>query len=233
MGILTTLAATYSATQPPQITFLSLDAEEVSDVSERYDVTQVPLVVLQKDGQVVEAVTGTDAARVRNAVEKHAGSPSSTAGAGLPPAQKVTKPAPSANDPPPATDPTTAPQSSSDEQPQTASMSKEELHARLAELVKAAPVILFMKGTPSAPQCGFSRQTVSMLREKGVRYGFFNILADDEVRQGLKEFSDWPTFPQVYVGGELVGGLDILKEEFENDADFLKDYSVQKQAQTA
>merc|ERR1712029_995382 len=79
--ILTTLAATYSATQPPQITFLSLDAEEVSDVSERYDVTQVPLVVLQKDGQVVEAVTGTDAARVRNAVEKHAGSAAST-GAG-------------------------------------------------------------------------------------------------------------------------------------------------------
>lgn len=89
-------------------------------------------------------------------------------------------------------------------------MSKEELNARLAELVKAAPVMLFMKGTPSAPQCGFSRQTVSMLREKGVRYGFFNILADDEVRQGLKEFSDWPTFPQVYVGGELVGGLDIV-----------------------
>ncbi|KAI7657749.1 hypothetical protein KC318_g11628, partial [Hortaea werneckii] len=132
---------------------------------------------------------------------------------------------------PSATDPTTAPQYSSGEQ--AAGMSKEELNARLAELVKAAPVMLFMKGTPSAPQCGFSRQTVSMLREKGVRYGFFNILADDEVRQGLKEFSDWPTFPQVYVGGELVGGLDILKEEFENDADFLKDYSVQKQAQTA
>jgi Grx4 family monothiol glutaredoxin len=70
--------------------------------------------------------------------------------------------------------------------------------------------MLFMKGTPSAPQCGFSRQTVSLLREKGVRYGFFNILADDEVRQGLKEYSEWPTFPQVYVGGELVGGLDIV-----------------------
>ena len=107
--------------------------------------------------------------------------------------------------------------------------------------------MLFMKGTPSAPQCGFSRQTVSILREKGVRYGFFNILADDEVRQGLKEYSEWPTFPQVYVGGELVGGLDIvsarlpilivnqnanggflsqLKEEFENDDTFLQDYMV-------
>lgn len=65
----------------------------------------------------------------------------------------------------------------------------EELNKRLAELVKAAPVMLFMKGTPSAPQCGFSRTLVGLLREKGVRYGFFNILADEEVRQGLKEFS--------------------------------------------
>ena len=84
------------------------------------------------------------------------------------------------------------------------------MESRLTTLVKAAPVMLFMKGTPSAPQCGFSRQTVSMLRERGVRYGFFNILADDEVRQGLKKFSDWPTFPQVYVDGDLVGGLDIV-----------------------
>ena len=227
--ILSTLATTYTATSPPTISFLSLDAEEVSDVSERYDVTQVPLVVLQKDGQVVEAVTGTDASKVRNAVEKHAGAASADAAgkAGLPPAQKVTKPAPSqsaddASAPqtngsgaadlskyaPSATDPATAPQYSSGEVNGT---SKEELNSRLGELVKAAPVMLFMKGTPSAPQCGFSRQTVSMLREKGVRYGFFNILADDEVRQGLKEFSDWPTFPQVYVGGELVGGLDIVR----------------------
>ncbi|TKA22522.1 hypothetical protein B0A50_08062 [Salinomyces thailandicus] len=242
--ILNTLASTYPTTSPPQTTFLSLDAEEVSDVSERYDVTQVPLVVLQKDGQVVEAVTGTDASKVRNAVEKHAGSPSAGAPgkAGLPPAQNVTKPAPSQSldEPsaphtngsgaadlskyaPSASDPATAPEYSSGE---VNGATKEELDSRLKELVKAAPVMLFMKGTPSAPQCGFSRQTVSMLREKGVRYGFFNILADDEVRQGLKEFSDWPTFPQVYVGGELVGGLDILKEEFENDSEFLKDYSV-------
>jgi Grx4 family monothiol glutaredoxin len=67
-----------------------------------------------------------------------------------------------------------------------------------------------MKGTPSAPQCGFSRQLVALLRENSVKYGFFNILADDEVRQGLKEFADWPTFPQLWVEGELVGGLDIV-----------------------
>ena len=86
----------------------------------------------------------------------------------------------------------------------------EELNTRLEGLVKAAPVMLFMKGTPSVPQCGFSRQLVGLLREKGVRYGFFNILADEEVRQGLKVWADWPTFPQLWVGGELVGGLDIV-----------------------
>jgi len=227
--ILSTLASTYPAANPQRIAFLSLDAEEVSEVSENYDVTQVPLVVLQKNGQVVDSVTGTDASKVRNAVEQHAGRPAAGAAGstGLPPAQQVTRPPPSENEPagqanddaglskyaPGPSDPATAPQYTGGEVDNGAS--KEELHARLGELVKAAPVMLFMKGTPSAPQCGFSRQTVSLLREKGVRYGFFNILADDEVRQGLKEFSEWPTFPQVYVGGELVGGLDIVSASVE------------------
>ncbi|KAK3670560.1 glutaredoxin [Recurvomyces mirabilis] len=249
--ILSTLASTYQPGNPQRIAFFGLDAEEVSDISERYDVSQVPLMVLQKDGQVVDSITGTDASKVRNAVEKHAGaSKSGDAGkAGLPPAQKVTKPAPSqslddgkasmngnsslSKYAPNSSDPATAPQFSSGEiNGATQEASQEELNARLSELVKAAPVMLFMKGTPSAPQCGFSRQCVSILREKGVRYGFFNILADDEVRQGLKEFSEWPTFPQVYVDGELIGGLDILKEEFENDTEFLKDYSVSAQGKT-
>lgn len=207
--ILTTLATTYEATNPPRIAFFSLDAEEVSEVSERYDVTQVPLMVLQKDGKTLESVTGTDASKVRSAVERHANG--NAGGASLPPAQNVSQQANGngmAKYAPNASDPATAPQFSSNEM--NGEQSKEALNQRLSELVKAAPVMLFMKGTPSAPQCGFSRQTVSILREKGVRYGFFNILADDEVRQGLKEFSEWPTFPQVYVDGELVGGLDIV-----------------------
>lgn len=69
-----------------------------------------------------------------------------------------------------------------------------------------------MKGLPSAPQCGFSRQIIEILDESGVPYDAFNILEDEEVRQGLKEFSNWPTYPQLYVKGELVGGLDICKE---------------------
>lgn len=208
--VLKTLASTYSADAP--ISFFSVNAEELPEVSETYDVTAVPYIVLQKDGKVLETVSGSDASKVRAAVEKYAGAGSGQSS--LPPAQTVTRPQENGDSSgknlagytPSAQDPKTAPEQTAGEQ-QT---SKEELHQRLSELVKAAPVMLFMKGTPSAPQCGFSRQTVSILREKGIRYGFFNILADDEVRQGLKEFADWPTFPQLWADGELVGGLDIV-----------------------
>jgi len=216
--ILSALASTYPVTSPPTVAFLSINAEELPDVSEQYDVTAVPYIVLQKDGQTVDTVSGSDAAKVRAAVERYAGQSgggAATAG-GLPPAQTVTKPEQHA----PSTEsngsanvtknlssyaPSDAAATAEPEPP-----SKEELFKRLEGLVKAAPVMLFMKGTPSSPQCGFSRQTVALLRENGIRYGFFNILADDDVRQGLKEYAEWPTFPQLWVGGELVGGLDIV-----------------------
>lgn len=88
---------------------------------------------------------------------------------------------------------------------------------RLAALVKQFPIMLFMKGTPDEPQCGFSREIVRILNEEKVEFDFFNILDDNEVRQGLKEFSKWPTFPQLYVSGKFVGGLDIIKELKEED----------------
>lgn len=222
--VLSTLASTYPADAP--IAFLSLDAEELPEIAEQYDVTAVPLIVLQRDGKSLETVAGSDATKVRAAVEKYAGAGSGDAKSSLPPAQTVTRASQSHTSAAPANN--TAP-TATDADAVAESSSKEELHKRLGELVKAAPVMLFMKGTPSAPQCGFSRQTVSILREKGIRYGFFNILADDEVRQGLKEFSDWPTFPQLYAGGELIGGLDIVREEFENDPNFLSEHSVNGQ----
>ncbi|CAF9908278.1 MAG: monothiol glutaredoxin grx4 [Heterodermia speciosa] len=238
--ILRTLASSYPLQTPPVISFLSIDAEALPDISESFDVTAVPYLVLQRDGKVLETVSGSDAAKVREAVEKHAGKGGNTGKLGLPPALETTprkeeeatdgrngeaqtngasasnlsKYAPGANDP------ATAPEMSS------SAGQTEELNKRLAELVKAAPVMLFMKGTPSTPQCGFSRTLVGLLREKGVRYGFFNILADEDVRQGLKVWADWPTFPQLWMGGELVGGLDIVKEELESDPDFFSEYSV-------
>ena len=72
--------------------------------------------------------------------------------------------------------------------------------------------MLFMKGTPEAPRCGFSRRVSALLTESGRAYGTFDILGDEEVRQGLKELSDWPTYPQLYVDGELVGGCDIVEQ---------------------
>ena len=87
-------------------------------------------------------------------------------------------------------------------------------------------VVLFMKGTPSFPQCGFSGQVVQILSYLGVPFQGVNVLADDNLRQGIKEFSNWPTIPQLYVKGEFVGGCDILREMFEQGE--LRDYLAEK-----
>jgi monothiol glutaredoxin len=81
--------------------------------------------------------------------------------------------------------------------------------------VKSNDVVLFMKGTPTFPQCGFSGQVVQILDYLGVAYSGVNVLESDELRQGIKAFSDWPTIPQLYVKGEFVGGADIVREMFQ------------------
>eukprot|EP00794_Sanderia_malayensis_P005454 gene5454-6136_t len=91
-----------------------------------------------------------------------------------------------------------------------------DLNKRLKTLINSAPCLLFMKGSPSEPRCGFSRQIVDILSKFNIKYGHFDILSDEEVRQGLKAFSNWPTFPQLYANGELIGGLDIVRELEEN-----------------
>lgn len=87
-----------------------------------------------------------------------------------------------------------------------------DLNQRLKKLINAAPCMLFMKGSAQEPRCGFSRQIVALLKEHNISFSSFDILSDEEVRQELKTFSNWPTYPQLYVNGELVGGLDIVKE---------------------
>ncbi|PSS24644.1 Monothiol glutaredoxin-S17 like [Actinidia chinensis var. chinensis] len=93
---------------------------------------------------------------------------------------------------------------------------KETLEDRLKKLITSSPVMLFMKGTPDAPRCGFSSKVVNALRNEDVSFGSFDILSDEEVRQGLKTFSNWPTFPQIYYKGELIGGCDIVMELRDN-----------------
>ncbi|KAL8766715.1 MAG: hypothetical protein Q9209_006584 [Squamulea sp. 1 TL-2023] len=200
--ILKTLASSYPPQSPPTISFISLDAEALPEISESYDVTAVPFLVIERDGKILEKVSGSDAAKVRAAVERQVGKGGNTGKVGLPPALEVTRREEDNTEgekvaetngeggkgggglskyAPGADDPKTAPEMSSTEG------QKEELETRLQELVKAAPVMLFMKGTPSAPQ---------------------------------------PTFPQLYAGGEFVGGLDIVKEELENNPDFFADYKA-------
>ena len=93
---------------------------------------------------------------------------------------------------------------------------EEDLNTKLKRLVNQAPVMLFMKGSPEAPKCGFSSKIVAILNNNNVKFSSFDILSDESVRQGLKTYSNWPTFPQLYSKGELIGGLDIVKELADN-----------------
>jgi len=85
---------------------------------------------------------------------------------------------------------------------------------RIEQLVGSSPVFVFMKGSKLMPQCGFSNNVVQILNSLGVAFETFDVLSDMEIRQGIKEFSDWPTIPQVYVNGEFIGGSDILIEMY-------------------
>ena len=87
-----------------------------------------------------------------------------------------------------------------------------DTNARIADIVTSNDVVLFMKGTPLFPQCGFSSRAVAILEHLGVTYEGVDVLQDMEIRQGIKAFSDWPTIPQLYVKGEFVGGCDIVTE---------------------
>jgi len=91
-----------------------------------------------------------------------------------------------------------------------------DVKTKIQELVDKNKVVLFMKGNKSFPQCGFSNQVVQILKEEGVAFETVNVLADPEVRQGIKEFSNWPTIPQLYVNGKFLGGCDIVREMHAN-----------------
>ncbi|MDA8764554.1 Grx4 family monothiol glutaredoxin [Candidatus Pelagibacter bacterium] len=97
---------------------------------------------------------------------------------------------------------------------------------KIKDLIKENDVCLFMKGTPDSPQCGFSMAVSNVLKHLNVKFKGVNILEDDELRQGIKDFSDWPTIPQLYVKNEFVGGCDIVKEMFEKGE--LKELFVSK-----
>ena len=87
---------------------------------------------------------------------------------------------------------------------------------QIQTLIKSKPLFVFMKGTPTAPMCGFSRTVVQLLELYSKDYGYYDVLQDDSIRQGIKQFSNWPTIPQVFKNGEFIGGCDILYNMYEN-----------------
>jgi len=198
-AVFSSLSAVY-----PLHVFLSINADDFPDISESFDVSAVPYFVFLKNRTIYKELSGADPKELANTIQSLTtaadGSNPNTSGSEKPAAASV---------------PATAPEEEVEE-------SEEELNKRLSKLVNAASVMLFMKGTPAEPGCGFSRQMVAILREKQVRFGFFDILKDSSVRQGLKVYSDWPTFPQLYINGELQGGLDIIKDALEEDPDFFE-----------
>ncbi|XP_047904776.1 glutaredoxin-3 [Anser cygnoides] len=162
------------AKEHTQVTFVTLEAEAVPEVSEKYEISSVPTFLFFKNSQKVDRLDGAHAPELTKKVQRHASSSSVSAGS---------------ND-----------------------STKEDLTARLKKLINAAPCMLFMKGSPKEPRCGFSKQMVEILNKHGISFSSFDIFSDEEVRQGLKTYSNWPTYPQLYVAGELIGGLDIIKE---------------------
>lgn len=111
-------------------------------------------------------------------------------------------------------------------------MAEITINDRIKQDITDNQVVLFMKGTPVFPQCGFSAAVVQILTTLGVKFKGVDVLADPEIRQGIKEFSNWPTVPQLYVKGEFVGGCDIVREMYENGElqSFLKDQGVASRA---
>eukprot|EP00956_Cyclotella_meneghiniana_P008029 scaffold10683_cov94-Cyclotella_meneghiniana.AAC.13 len=178
------------------VKFYRVEAEAALGVSKKYNVTAVPtFIFLDSQGSIVDRIDGgEDVARVTQCYARLINSPSYDS------PQEQHQPSPVLDD---------------------AQTMKSALHTRLQSIITSSPIMIFIKGTPSAPRCGFSRQACEILTMNNLQFGYFDILNDDEVRQGLKEYSDWPTYPQLYVRGELMGGLDIMKE-MQESGDFVE-----------
>lgn len=85
-------------------------------------------------------------------------------------------------------------------------------HPKIKSILSSCPVIVFIKGTPTTPKCGFTEQLLELLKQHNVEYTYYDIIADEHMRYWLRNYSGWPTYPQIYIGGKLLGGLDVLKE---------------------
>ncbi|KAJ3740650.1 glutaredoxin [Lentinula detonsa] len=177
----------------PSILFLQIEAETQADIAESFDIESVPSLILLRGHTLLQRITGADAPALTSAVARFA------TGSSVNPQSKTDLPPVKASD--------TVVEK---EDP------SEDLESRMTRLMNQSQVVLFMKGSPDAPRCGFSRRICGLLRDQKVEFTHFDILSDENVRQGLKKRNDWPTFPQLIINGEFVGGLDIVQEMVEN-----------------
>ncbi|KAF0931002.1 hypothetical protein E2562_038563 [Oryza meyeriana var. granulata] len=212
----------------PHAVFLRVEAEEQPEISEAYGVAAVPYFVFCKDGKTVDTLEGANPASLANKVAKLAG-PASIAESAMPASLGV------------AAGPAVLEKVQEMARQNGASATgsihtssvEDALNKRLEQLVNSHPVFLFMKGTPEHPRCGFSRKVVDILKQEGVEFGSFDILTDNNVREGMKKFSNWPTFPQLYCKGELLGGCDIVIAMHESGElkDVFKEHNIPLQPQ--
>ncbi|CAM6083216.1 unnamed protein product [Calypogeia fissa] len=206
------------AVDNPHAVFVRVEAEEQPEITETYGVSTVPYFLFFKDGLVADKLEGANAPELANKVAKTAGPLPSSSASDIGPRSLGLSAGPVVIEAAQQSHQTNGTAKHSDEElveKSNGNSKKEEatdLNSRLKELLHSKPVLLFMKGIPEEPRCGFSKKAVNALNETGVEYGSFNILSDDEVRQGLKTYSNWPTYPQLYVNGELLGGCDIILE---------------------
>jgi len=177
----------------PQVLVLQVEAEAQADIAESFEIEAVPAFITLRGHTLLSRISGADASALTEAVTTHARPP--------PVVKALSK-----------TDRAPASADTISEKPET----PEELDARLRGLMNKDQVVLFMKGDPDAPRCGFSRRMVGLLTDQGISFSHFDILSDEQVRSGLKVLNNWPTFPQLIIKGEFVGGLDIVQEMVEN-----------------
>nr|XP_039265937.1 glutaredoxin-3-like [Styela clava] len=173
------LAMEELAKQFVRVHLIRLEAEEIPEVSQHFEIVAVPTFIFIKNGQKIDRLDGAHVPELEKMIKKNLDAIA------------------------PITD--------------SIQTSKEMLDNKLKRLINSAPCILFMKGSPETPRCGFSKQTIALLQKYNAEFSTFDILEAPDVRQGLKEYSNWPTYPQLYINGKLIGGLDILKEMDEED----------------
>ncbi|CDS01917.1 probable glutaredoxin [Sporisorium scitamineum] len=201
----------------PQVLCLVIEAESLPDVSESFDIEAVPSFVLLRGHTLLSRISGANASALSAAVATHA-APARSNGTG---SVSKTSAAPRAASDVYESDSTrngaaAATYADEEDEEDVVPETEEEIFARCKKLMEQSKVMLFMKGDPETPRCGFSQKTVNLLRQEKVEFGHYDILKDENVRQGLKKLNEWPTFPQIIVNGELIGGLDILKESIES-----------------